>query len=659
MEKVVSIRQMVEDLELKVLAGEDGLDREVLLLEIHRPGIEVTGYFVSQDNEREIENSIHVIGGKEIKYIDSLPKYIKEYNLTHYFSYDFPCLIATENVYISDDMLNIAKITTKPVLLTEDSSEKFIKKLRRYLERELAPEIVLNNFTLLEVFGTGILLVGDESAKIGTTIELLEKNHRYITDELLVIKRVGEDMIIGENGYNQKSEDYNYYMNLMNDQRISIIDYFGIGAIRNSKQIELIIKLEKWDEAKFYDRLGVDEQRQYILGIEIPKIILPVRKGRNLAIIIETAAINQRLKKLGQNSAIYFLEQTQKMIKENAKKRGGDKRMEQNKVISVRKIKERFDLRIIAGEEYVDDKMITCPDLHRPSLEFAGFYDILDENGKDNIQIIGESEMVYINKMTKEKVNKNIIRYFEYKFPCIIFVGVKEIPEWFVARAKESAMVMLATDEKMNKFVNELTDNLDAFFAPTMTMHGVLVEVFGFGVLLIGKSGIGKSETALELIHRGHRLIADDMVKFTKSVDGRIVGTAEKIPYFMEIRGLGIIDIKTLYGLGAVRNSKQLDAIIELKEMKDEDYLTTTEDIEKTMEIMDEKIIKIDLSISSGRNAASMVEIATMNLRAKRVGYDSNKIYMNNYEVMSKITTKKESIFQNIGNIITGGKTKK
>ena len=158
-------------------------------------------------------------------------------------------------------------------------------------------------------------------------------------------------------------------------------------------------------------------------------------------------------------------------------------------------------------------------------------------------------------------------------------------------------------------------------------MHGVMVEVYGFGVLLKGKSGIGKSETALELIHRGHRLIADDMVKLTRFPDGRLVGKAEKVPYFMEIRGLGIIDIKTLYGLGSIREAKKIDLVIELKEMIEDDYMTKADYSEGSIQIMDQNIRKVDLYVSSGRNAASMVEIATMRLRAKKLGYDSENEY--------------------------------
>ncbi len=288
------------------------------------------------------------------------------------------------------------------------------------------------------------------------------------------------------------------------------------------------------------------------------------------------------------------------------------------------------------------DWIVSC-NCHHVAMESTGIYwqpiyEILEDGGKDKIQVIGESELNYLDRIAKEKRDKNLDKYFDYNFPMIILSGITSVPQYFIDKVKEKNKVVLYTEKNISKLIVELDEYLEVYFAPTMTMHGVLVEIFGFGVLIVGKSGIGKSETALELIHRGHRLIADDMVKFTQSPDGRVIGTAEKVPYFMEIRGLGIIDIKTLYGLGAVRNSKQLDVVIELREMKEDEYMTKTEYNEEQISVLEAKIAKVDLFISSGRNAASMVEVATMNLRAKKLGYDSNEIYMNNYDNIKKLT---------------------
>ena len=256
----------------------------------------------------------------------------------------------------------------------------------------------------------------------------MEKGHRFITDELLVVKRVAENVIIGENGYNQMTQDYNYFMTVHGDDKINVIDYFGIGAIGKSKEIDLIIKFEKWDETKFYDRLGIDEERQYLLGVEVTKLTLPVRKGRNLAIIMETAAINERLKKSGKNSALYFLEQTQKMIQENLKKKSGDSNMELRKYISGTGLRNRYSLLVLNGEENLENVKVFNPNIHRPSLEFSGFYEILEDGGKDKIQVIGEAELNYLDRISKEKRDKNLDKYFDYHFPLIILAGITSAP---------------------------------------------------------------------------------------------------------------------------------------------------------------------------------------------------------------------------------------
>ena len=473
----------------------------------------------------------------------------------------------------------------------------------------------------------GVLLSGYRSAVIGTTIELIEKGHRFVTGEMLTIKKTSEDVLMGENAYNDDSQQNNYFLKVGNEEKINIVEYFGIGATRNSKQINLIVNLEKWNEKKFYDRLGIDEENQYLLGVEIPKLNIPVRKGRNLAIILETAAMNIRMKQNGQNPAIYFLEATKKLIQANRRKKIGDNKMGFIKGLSIRELKDKFKLDVISGEEKLSEKYIFNSTLHRPSLEFSGFYEVLQEGGNKKLQIISQSEFKYLERMEESKRKEIISKYMEYEFPAIVIVDNQTAPDYFVELAKEKGHILLKSSKKLSNLFVDLTEYLEIFFAPTITLHGVMVEVYGFGVLLKGKSGIGKSETALELIHRGHRLIADDMVKLMRFPDGRLVGKAEKVPYFMEIRGLGIIDIKTLYGLGSIREAKKIDLVIELKEMIEDDYMTKADYSEGSISIMDQKIRKVDLYVSSGRNAASMVEIATMRLRAKKLGYDSENEY--------------------------------
>ena len=625
MEKVVSVEMIVEAFDLEIVNDGINFEKEIVLSAVHKPGAELTGFII--DDIHEIDNSIHVLGKEEVKYINALSYERMHENMKTYFKHNFPCIVISNEIEISQNFLDLAHKYNKPVLKTSLPVDNFIRELRKFLQKELAPEIVINRYIFLEIFGMGVLLSGYRSAVIGTTIELIEEGHRFVTGEMLTIKKTSEDVLMGENAYNDDSQQNNYFLKVGNEEKINIVEYFGIGATRNSKQINLIVNLEKWNEKKFYDRLGIDEENQYLLGVEIPKLNIPVRKGRNLAIILETAAMNIRMKQNGQNPAIYFLEATKKLIQANRRKKIGDNKMGFIKGLSIRELKDKFKLDVISGEEKLSEKYIFNSTLHRPSLEFSGFYEVLQEGGNKKLQIISQSEFKYLERMEESKRKEIISKYMEYEFPAIVIVDNQTAPDYFVELAKEKGHILLKSSKKLSNLFVDVTEDVEIFFAPTITLHGVMVEVYGFGVLLKGKSGIGKSETALELIHRGHRLIADDMVKLTRFPDGRLVGKAEKVPYFMEIRGLGIIDIKTLYGLGSIREAKKIDLVIELKEMIEDDYMTKADYSEGSISIMDQKIRKVDLYVSSGRNAASMVEIATMRLRAKKLGYDSENEY--------------------------------
>ncbi len=625
MEKVVSVEMIVDAFDLKIINNGVNFEKEIVLSAVHKPGAELTGFII--DDIHEIDNSIHVLGKEEVTYINSLCYEKMVVNMKTYFKHNFPCIIISNELDISENFLKLAHKYNKPVLKTELPVDTFIRELRKFLQKELAPEIVINRYVFLEIFGMGVLLSGYKSAVIGTTIELIEKGHRFVTGEMLTIKKTAEDMLMGENAYNDGHQENNYFLKVGTEEKINIVEYFGIGATRNSKQINLIVNLEKWQDKKFYDRLGIDEENQYLLGVQIPKLNIPVRKGRNLAIILETAAMNIRMKRLGKNPAEYFMEATKKLIQANRRKKIGDNTMGFIKGLSIRELKDKFKLELVQGEDKLNDRYIFNSSLHRPSLEFSGFYEVLQEGGYKKLQIISQAEFKYLERMEESKRREVIEKYMDYDFPAIVVVDNQPIPKYFEDFAREKGHILLKSHRKLTNLFVDFTEYLEIFFAPTITMHGVMVEVYGFGVLLKGKSGIGKSETALELIHRGHRLIADDMVKLTKFPDGRLVGKAEKVPYFMEIRGLGIIDIKTLYGLGSIREAKKIDLVIELKEMIEDDYMTKADYSEGSIQVMDQEIRKVDLYVSSGRNASSMVEIATMRLRAKKLGYDSENEY--------------------------------
>ena len=280
--------------------------------------------------------------------------------------------------------------------------------------------------------------------------------------------------------------------------------------------------------------------------------------------------------------------------------------------LPVTKLINEFDLEIKYGEDKVTSTYIKSSNVYRPSLSLIGFFDLIEEVTNIGIQIFSKIEFKFLENLPPiERVN-NLKKFLTYDIPMIVLTVDANPPDYFFDLVKKSGHILaVAPYKKASQIVANFNNYLDSFFSETISVHGVLVELFGFGVLLTGKSGIGKSETALELIHRGHRLIADDMVKFFRDTQGDIVGKSAELPFFMEIRGLGIIDIKTLYGLSAVRLSKSLDMIIELQAIDSTDYMSAPS-THLYEDVLGKPIKKRILEISSGRNAAAMVEVMVM-----------------------------------------------
>ena len=602
------------------------MEKEIKTQSVYRVGYELSGFFSEGE---ELQSNINVLGRKEIGYLERMERTKRKEILEKYLSYPFPTLIVTVENNIVDEIVEIAKKYRKPVLKSNNKTIEFIRNAKFYLQKVLAEEIIIDNCILLDIYGVGILLKGYEDARLGATVELLERGHKFITDTRLKVQNIANRFILGSNTADKESGDSHFYLFGKDGNDIDVTTHFGIKSTRKRKKITLLVELEKWDEKKFYDRLGLDEVYEEYLGFKIPKVTLPVRKGRNLAIIIETAAINYRLKKTGVNSAEYFWKESKKLIEENRENKKRGLVVNDKTSMPVRYIKSRFNLNVLNGEEFLDNKYITTTGVYRPSLALTGYFDMYGEDGYKGLQLFTETEFKYLDSIPTIDKEKNLERYLDEDFPAIIISGVKNIPDYFLNKIIEKKIILLETKlDRPSHVVATFSAYLENYFAPSTSVHGVFVELYGFGVLLTGKSGIGKSETALELIHRGHRLIADDSVRFEKGVIGDITGRASKLPYFMEIRGLGIIDVKALYGVGAVRISKRLDMIIELQELKSEDYLTAMDYQESTEVLLGNEIPKIKLYISSGRNAAAMVEIAVMNLMAKRMGYNSEEVYL-------------------------------
>ncbi|MFP4534612.1 MAG: HPr(Ser) kinase/phosphatase [Spirochaetaceae bacterium] len=267
---------------------------------------------------------------------------------------------------------------------------------------------------------------------------------------------------------------------------------------------------------------------------------------------------------------------------------------------------------------------ITVPDLNRPGLALAGFY---DNFGYERIQIFGRGETAFLHRLAEEGESENIERLFAEPVPCAIFTHNLGPTEDFAQKAEESGCPILQTPLQTSEFSSRLIRALSNVFAPREITHGVLVEVFGLGVMILGDSGVGKSEAALELVERGHRLVADDAVEI-RCVAGNILlgqGANQALGHHMEIRGLGIINVTHLFGVGAIRDSKQIQLICNLETWdsnKEYDRIGTEE---RTREILGVNVPYLEIPVKPGRNIPIIIETAAMNERLKRMGYYSAK----------------------------------
>ena len=287
-----------------------------------------------------------------------------------------------------------------------------------------------------------------------------------------------------------------------------------------------------------------------------------------------------------------------------------------------------LNLRCISGRRGLVRK-ITIPDLNRPGLALSGFYEAF---AYQRCQLFGHGEVAYLNKLLEENKEEYVSELFTYEIPCCIFAGNLEPPKEFVEMADEAGCPILLTDLESTAFSTRLLRVLSDIFAPIKAMHGVLVEVYGLGVIIFGDSGVGKSETALELIERGHRLVADDIIEL-RCINGNTLigkGANQIISHHMEVRGLGIINIGQLYGVGAIRDQKEVQLIVQLEEWDSNKFYDRLGTENNTMEILGVKIPKLEIPVKPGRNVPIIIETAAMNERLKGMGYFSAKEFNQN-----------------------------
>ena len=271
------------------------------------------------------------------------------------------------------------------------------------------------------------------------------------------------------------------------------------------------------------------------------------------------------------------------------------------------------------------DRKITDQNLHRPGLALAGFVDLFSYN---RVQIFGNTEARYLKKLSTDQQKKSLLTLFQFNVPCLIFTNNNKPVSALLELAKEKKVPVFTTPFNTTKLVYLLGDFLDDQFSQRITIHGSFVDVYGVGICFIGKSGIGKSEVALDLIERGHRLVADDVIILTKKGEGILIGSGTEIAkHNMEIRGLGIIDVERIFGIRAIRYQKRLEILVELEVWDDKANYTRTGLDETTTSISEIDVPYIKLPILPGKNITVISEVIALNYLLKHYGYDAAEIF--------------------------------
>ena len=289
-----------------------------------------------------------------------------------------------------------------------------------------------------------------------------------------------------------------------------------------------------------------------------------------------------------------------------------------NKVSTLAK---KMGLRNLTPDLNLEERFIESPDINRPSLQFAGFWDYYDTM---RVQIVGLVEYTYLQKMDPEIRTKMYHDFMEKGCPAIIFARTLYPDEILLQLANEAGIPILLTDQNTSIITAEVIRWLHVQLAPMISIHGVLVDVYGEGVLITGESGIGKSEAAIELIKRGHRLVSDDVVEIRKVSDDSLIGSAPEITrHFIELRGIGIIDVKTLFGVESVKNTQAIDLVIQLEDWRKETEYDRMGIEDQYIEYLGNRVVCHHLPVRPGRNLAIIVEAAAVNHRQKKMGYNA------------------------------------
>lgn len=289
--------------------------------------------------------------------------------------------------------------------------------------------------------------------------------------------------------------------------------------------------------------------------------------------------------------------------------------------VTITELIEKLGLRNMTMELDTDAIVLVHPDVNRPALQLTGFFDHFD---KDRVQIIGYVEQAYLDKLTPERRHEVYDALISSQIPCLLFSRGMKPEEDVLELCNHYGVPCMVSEKTTSDLMAEVIRWLNVKLAPMISIHGVLVDVFGEGVLIMGESGIGKSEAALELIKRGHRLVSDDVVEIRRVSDETIIGSAPDITrHFIELRGIGIIDVKTLFGVESVKDTQAIDMVIKLEEWEREKEYDRLGMEDQYTEFLGNKVVCHSIPIRPGRNLAIIVESAAVNYRQKKMGYNA------------------------------------
>ena len=302
--------------------------------------------------------------------------------------------------------------------------------------------------------------------------------------------------------------------------------------------------------------------------------------------------------------------------------------MDQIYTVPLAQIAEDFKLEIIVKPDNFEQIKISSPEVNRPGLALAGFYEVFET---DRIQLIGYAETQYLRSLEPSTKRVMLQKLVDAAPVAIVYTTNLPVDAAAIEYATKKGVPILRTGLKTSEIMASLISALNNYLAPRITRHGCLVEIYGEGILLLGNSGVGKSETTIELIKRGHRLIADDAVEIKRVSDKTLVGSApELIKHYIELRGIGIVDVRRLFGMGAVKETEKINLVIQLENWIEGKMYDRLGMDEETIDILGINVPSITIPVRPGRNLAIILEVAAMNNRQKRMGYNTAEEFNNN-----------------------------